>query len=140
MTALTYFQRTKNMLQWPLLDVRKLGDKVRVLRRAHYVLTCLLHFYVHSLPTNQTNGQVLIPKPLAVPLVDVSHKIKLPPVLTFADIVLWNWEFVDPEQPLSLDNMKYVNIFSGTNQYLLQQPKCNCISKKQFFPLQIKTN
>lgn len=106
-----------------MLEARKLGDSVRTLRRAHYVLTCLLHFYIHSLPPSQVQGQTLIPSPLAVPLVAVSQKLKLPPVLTFADIVLWNWEFIDPEQPLSLSNMRYVNVFSGTetekNFYLL---------------------
>ena len=66
---------------------------------------------------------MVIPKSLAIPLVAVSQKISLPPVLTFADIVLWNWEPINPELPLSLDNMHYVNIFSGTetehNFYLL---------------------
>lgn len=66
---------------------------------------------------------MVIPKPLAVPLVAVSQKIDLPPVLTFADIVLWNWEPIDPEQPVSLDNIRYINLFSGTetekNFYLL---------------------
>ncbi|TFK94745.1 Indoleamine 2,3-dioxygenase [Polyporus arcularius HHB13444] len=116
-------QWRQRLRSWPVLDVTELGDGIRALRRAHYVLTCLLHFYVHSLPPSQRQGQTIIPKPLAVPLVAVSQKLKLPPVLTFADIVLWNWEFVDPEQPLSLKNMRYVNVFSGTdterNFYLL---------------------
>ena len=119
-----YFQATHRAhVQWPLLDVKKLGDKLCVLRRAHHVLTCLQHFYIHSLPPSQSTGQIIIPKPLAVPLVAVSLKVKLPPVLTFADIVLWNWEYINPEQPLSLKNMRYVNLFSGTdtenNFYLL---------------------
>lgn len=123
MRVVYYIQLTHSMLQWPLLDVKQLGDKIRILRRAHYVLTCIQHFYIHSLPPSQVDGKIVIPKPLAVPLVEVSQKIKLPPVLTFADIVLWNWEFIDPEQPLSLNNMRYVNLFSGTdtenNFYLL---------------------
>ncbi|RPD66441.1 Indoleamine 2,3-dioxygenase [Lentinus tigrinus ALCF2SS1-6] len=116
-------QWRQRLRSWPVVDARKLGDKVRTLRRAHYVLTCLLHFYVHSLPSSQVQGQIIIPRPLAVPLVAVSQKLMLPPILTFADIVLWNWEFIDPEQPLSLNNMRYVNVFSGTetetNFYLL---------------------
>lgn len=111
------------MFQWPVLDIRHLGDKLLALRRAHHVLTCLQHFYIHSLPTSQINGQIVIPKSLAIPLVGVSQRIKLPPVLTFADIVLWNWEFINPEKPLSVDNMRYINIFSGTeaenNFYIL---------------------
>ncbi|TBU65517.1 Indoleamine 2,3-dioxygenase [Dichomitus squalens] len=108
---------------WPLLDVKTLGSNIWTLRRAHYVLTCILHFYVHSLPTIQTQGQTIIPRPLAVPLCEVSKRISLPPVLTFADTVLWNWEFKNPDKPLSLDNMRYINVFSGNeteeNFYLL---------------------
>ncbi|KAI0748564.1 Indoleamine 2,3-dioxygenase [Daedaleopsis nitida] len=116
-------QWRQRLRDWPLLDTKKLGDKIRVLRRAHYVLTCIQHFYIHSLPSSDIKGNVIIPKPLAVPLVEVSQKIKLPPVLTFADIVLWNWDYVNPELPLTLDNMHYINVFSGTdtekNFYLL---------------------
>ena len=103
--------------------MKKLGGDVWTLRRAHYVLTCIMHFYVHSLPAAQSERQTIIPRPLAVPLYEVSKKINLPPVLTFADIVLWNWEYKNPDLPLSLDNMRYINVFSGTeteeNFYLL---------------------
>ncbi|KAJ8483105.1 hypothetical protein ONZ51_g4912 [Trametes cubensis] len=97
---------------WPLLDISRLGEKRCVLRRAHYVLACLMHFYIHSLP--KTGGPVVIPKPLAVPLVQVSRKIDMPPILTYADIVLWNWELVNPERPITMDNVRFRTLFSGT--------------------------
>ncbi|KAM5531758.1 hypothetical protein V8D89_014607, partial [Ganoderma adspersum] len=116
-------QWRQRVRSWPLLDMKKLGSDVPTLRRAHWVLACILHFYVHSLPRAQTEGQTIIPRPLAVPLYEVSRKINLPPVLTFADTVLWNWEYKNPDQPLSLDNMRYINVFSGNeteeNFYLL---------------------
>lgn len=33
--------------------------------------------------------------------------------MTFADTVLWNWELIRPEMPLSADNIRYVNLLSG---------------------------
>ncbi|KAI0372966.1 Indoleamine 2,3-dioxygenase [Pilatotrama ljubarskyi] len=104
----------QQLRNWPLLDAARLGDKLRVLRRAHFVLTCLLHYYVHSLPPSPTEGPIVIPRPLSIPLLQVSQKINMPPILTFADIVLWNWEPINPEQPLSLSNIRFLTLFSGT--------------------------
>ncbi|OSD08547.1 Indoleamine 2,3-dioxygenase [Trametes coccinea BRFM310] len=101
-------------MQWPVLDVARLGDKRTIWRRAHYILACLQHFYIHSLPPQPPKTSIIIPKPLAVPLVEVSKKIDLPPILTFADIVLWNWELVNPNEPVSLDNVRFLTLFSGT--------------------------
>ncbi|KAI0647365.1 Indoleamine 2,3-dioxygenase [Trametes meyenii] len=107
---------------WPLLDIGRLGDKLCVLRRAHHVLTCIQHYYIHSLPP-QRGTPVVIPGPLSTPLREVSRKIDMPPILTFADIVLWNWELVNPELPVSLNNMRFLTLFSGTeterNFYIL---------------------
>jgi indoleamine 2,3-dioxygenase len=36
------------------------------------------------------------------------------PVLTFADTVLWNYELVNPEEPLSMTNIRFRHLFSGT--------------------------
>lgn len=73
-----------------------------------------MNFYVHSLPPSDDGGPIVVPKTLAIPLVAVSRRLDFAPVLTFADTVLWNWELVDPNQPLSIENMKFVNLFSGT--------------------------
>lgn len=45
----------------------------------------------------------------------VSQVLRIAPVLTFADTVLWNWELVDPKQPATLENMRFgQELFSGT--------------------------
>lgn len=44
----------------------------------------------------------------------MSRRIGIAPVLTFADTVLWNWEFIDDKKPLSEDNFHFINLFSGT--------------------------
>lgn len=78
------------------------------------VLAFLLHFYVHSMPRESSDSQICIPKSIAIPLVAVSKELGTAPVMTFADTVLWNWDLVHPDQPLSVDNIRYVNLFSGS--------------------------
>ena len=79
------------------------------------VLAWLVNFYVHSLPPNAPDTPDRVPQTLAVPLVQISRHLGFAPVLTFADTVLWNWELVDPNQPLSAENMSFLNLFSGTD-------------------------
>src|SRR5258705_5820363 len=65
-------------------------------RRAHHVLSYLTQFYVQSLPPAvPSSGKappVVIPAPIAVPLVAVSRRLGIAPILTYTDTVLWNWE------------------------------------------------
>jgi indoleamine 2,3-dioxygenase len=77
-------------------------------------LAWLVSFYVHSIPAVDNANPILVPESIAVPLVAVSRCLGIAPVLTFADTVLWNWEPIDPTQPASIDNMQFVNLFSGT--------------------------
>lgn len=98
-----------------MLETDDLLHSLSSLQRAHYVLAWLVNLYVHSLPpSGDADSAILVPKSLAVPLVAVSRRLGIAPVLTFADTVLWNWELIDPEQPLSIDNMRFINLFSGT--------------------------
>jgi indoleamine 2,3-dioxygenase len=73
-----------------------------------------VNFYVHSIPPSDIGESIHVPRSLAIPLVDVSKILKIAPVLTFADTVLWNWDLVNPNLPVSIDNMRFVNLFSGT--------------------------
>ncbi|KIL69844.1 hypothetical protein M378DRAFT_175932 [Amanita muscaria Koide BX008] len=107
----------KEINDWPVLDASLLCANSDLLRRAHYVLAWLVHYYVHSQPCTDDESCIRVPKSLAVPLVQVSRRLDIAPVLTFADTVLWNLEPVDPCQSLSLhsiDSMRAVNLFSGT--------------------------
>ena len=86
----------------PVLDTTPLEENVELLRRAHHVLAYLVHFYVHSSPPDPLSPYtILVPKALALPLVHVSKRLDIAPVLTFADTVLWNHEIIDSvnEQP-----------------------------------------
>ncbi|PWN39303.1 Indoleamine 2,3-dioxygenase [Ceraceosorus guamensis] len=55
-----------------------------------------------------------VPASLAVPWTGLSRHLDLPPILTYATTVLWNWQYKDPARGLALDNVKIRNTFSGT--------------------------
>ncbi|EST08059.2 Indoleamine 2,3-dioxygenase [Kalmanozyma brasiliensis GHG001] len=55
-----------------------------------------------------------VPAAIAVPWVQLSQKLDLPPVLTYATTVLWNWEYVDASRGLEPDNMRIVETFTAT--------------------------
>lgn len=57
---------------------------------------------------------VVIPKSIAIPLVEVSKALQIAPVLTFADTVLWNYDLINPNEPLSVNNIRFRHLFSGT--------------------------
>ncbi|EEB95799.1 hypothetical protein MPER_05176, partial [Moniliophthora perniciosa FA553] len=100
--------------QMPVLPTDQLQTSLPLLRRAHLVLAFLLHFYVQTLPTT---APVLIPRPISIPVLHVSKYLGMPPVVTFADTVLYNWTTktpLDPAQfPPALDNLRSQTLFSG---------------------------
>ncbi|KAJ7161514.1 Indoleamine 2,3-dioxygenase [Mycena crocata] len=102
------------VLSWPVIDTEPLQSNLRLLQRAHLVLAWLVHYYVHSTPPAADDVAFVVPKSLAIPLVSVSRHLGIAPILTFADTVLWNWELVDASLPISIDNMRFVHLFSGT--------------------------
>lgn len=77
------------------------------------VLAFILHFYVHSTPAGDDCATLHIPRSIAIPIVAVSDALGTAPVMTFADTVLWNWELIRPDMPLSAENIRYVNLLSG---------------------------
>ncbi|KIY65488.1 Indoleamine 2,3-dioxygenase [Cylindrobasidium torrendii FP15055 ss-10] len=100
---------------WPILDTTELTKDVSLLKQAHRHLAFLVHYYIHSIPPCEGTASVCVPAPLAVPLAEVSRLLGMAPVLTYADTVLWNWEFIDPSAPLSAENMHITEVFSGTD-------------------------
>ena len=56
----------------------------------------------------------IIPKTLAIPLVTVSRILGIAPILTFADTILWNAYPMNPALPMTLDNLHFEHLFSGT--------------------------
>ncbi|GAA5867711.1 hypothetical protein JCM3774_003387 [Rhodotorula dairenensis] len=81
-----------------------------LLRRAHTLLAHLAHFYMHSTFPSQT----VMPACLAVPLVHVSDRLGLPPILTYADTVLWTWRLRDKALGLRADNVEMTTLFTSS--------------------------
>lgn len=67
-----------------------------LLRRAHVLLSFLGHMYIHSDYPSVTS----IPSAISIPWVEVSDQLGIPPILTYADTVLWNWSLIDRSRPL----------------------------------------
>lgn len=85
----------------PVLDASPLRASQGHLRRAHLVLTFLLHFYVHISPPTSPHA-LPIPASIAVPLMTVSPLLGLPPIVTYSDTVLWNFHPANPATETSL--------------------------------------
>ncbi|TFK61105.1 Indoleamine 2,3-dioxygenase [Pluteus cervinus] len=78
----------KRVRELQVLSIEELKPSAVLLRRAHLVLTYILHFYIQSIPPTEA---ILIPQPLSLPLLRVSQHLDIPPLLTFSDTVLYNW-------------------------------------------------
>ena len=81
----------------PCIPHSSLRSSLPAIRRAHLVLSFLLHFYVHTAPPDPL--PLSIPLSLSAPLTGVSDLLGLPPVVTYADTVLYN------VQPLRSDRI-----------------------------------
>ena len=127
----------------PILHLSKeqLRD-TRYIRRARVVLSFLAHYYIHSQPqpispapsqrgkhdreSSDSFDDVLraeeergkykttIPASIAVSWCTVSDLLELPPILTYADTVIWNWHLTEPSKGIQADNLSKTTTFSGT--------------------------
>ncbi|PLW14712.1 hypothetical protein PCANC_21133 [Puccinia coronata f. sp. avenae] len=103
--------------QLPLIQVHTLRHDIPRLRRAHLVLAFLMHFYVHSaklVDESMPNQFEKIPKAVAVPLCAVSKLLDMPPVLTYADTVLYNWHLINPADGFTPENIAIETTFTNT--------------------------
>ncbi|KAJ3785177.1 Indoleamine 2,3-dioxygenase [Lentinula aff. detonsa] len=96
----------------PILSITPLLKSEVLLRRGHHVLAWILHFYIHTYPLHTPS--IPIPPPLTIPLLQISHELQLPPVLTYSDDVLYNWGLVTPEEGVGKDNLRVLTSFTGT--------------------------
>ena len=114
-------------VQWPVLDTSAFGLKEQ--QRAHYVLAFILHYYAHSIPDDDMDkcSPIHIPKSLAKPLVAVSRALRIAPVLTYADTIIWNLELINPDGPTTPDNLQNETLFSETEDesaFYMSQVNC----------------
>ncbi|KAH0833375.1 Indoleamine 2,3-dioxygenase [Lanmaoa asiatica] len=99
----------------PLLSTTGLTASELLLRRAHHVLTFVMHMYIHTLPLD---AEIRIPLSISIPLLEVAAHLQLPPVATYSDTVLYNWSLKSPTDettPPALDNLRSQDLFTDTN-------------------------
>ncbi|QRV89428.1 indoleamine 2,3-dioxygenase [Ceratobasidium sp. AG-Ba] len=102
-----------------VLSHRPFEFDIRRARRAHHVLAFITQFYIQSLPPRQDasdRSSIVIPAPVAIPFVGVSRQLDIAPIVTYADTVLWNWDLIDPSQPMSTTNIRIRDLFTRDPQ------------------------
>ncbi|KAH8902361.1 Indoleamine 2,3-dioxygenase [Coniochaeta sp. PMI_546] len=79
-------------------------------RRAYSLLTFMAHGYIWGGDSPSDR----LPPAIAVPLLEVSEHLEVPPVATYASLCLWNFKplFVD-ESIDNLENLATLNTFTG---------------------------
>ncbi|TFK49792.1 Indoleamine 2,3-dioxygenase [Heliocybe sulcata] len=74
-----------------------------------------MHFYIHSQPPSL---QTIIPRSITLPHLRICAQLQLPPVVTYSDDVLYNWDFkessADPCRIPTTENIKAMTLFTGT--------------------------
>lgn len=94
----------------PDLTVELLDD-IPQYRRAYSVLGFLAHAYIwgNDLPINK------LPVNIAKPLIDISEKLGLPPIGTYAGLILWNFkQILRDDNKWDLNNLTTINTFTGS--------------------------
>ncbi|WVW82228.1 hypothetical protein I302_104234 [Kwoniella bestiolae CBS 10118] len=111
----------KGIEMMPVVDTTDLLVSLPHVRRAHVVLTFLAHFFVHTTPAPTTTAPskepIPVPACISVPLLTVSPLLGLPPVLTYADTVLYNFLPSNPSiAPSAYSNPpnEIITTFTGT--------------------------
>ena len=79
-------------------------------QRAYLLLTLLGQAYIW-MEGDPDKPLKLVPPKIAVPWNYVSVHIGVPPVLTYAAVVLYNYRFRDSGKPLELDNLQAISTF-----------------------------
>lgn len=80
-------------------------------KRAYLILTLLTNSYVWC----QSPPVTILPAQLAIPLSKVSEQLGIAPILTHASVDLYNWELINSSEPFHLDNLKSINLMTGTD-------------------------
>ncbi|XP_036733376.1 indoleamine 2,3-dioxygenase 2 isoform X1 [Manis pentadactyla] len=97
-------------LPMPLLNCQFLKG-YREQRLAHLVLSFITMGYVWQ--EGETQPGEVLPRSLALPFVEVSRQLGLPPILVHSDLVLTNWMTRNPERTLDISNLDTIVSFPG---------------------------
>nr|AAH26393.1 Indoleamine 2,3-dioxygenase 2 [Mus musculus] len=103
-------QLRAHVYRMPLLDCRFLKS-YREQRLAHMALAAITMGFVWQ--EGEGQPQKVLPRSLAIPFVEVSRNLGLPPILVHSDLVLTNWTKRNPEGPLEISNLETIISFPG---------------------------
>jgi indoleamine 2,3-dioxygenase len=78
-------------------------------RRAFLLLTVLANAYIMG----ERPQAKRLPRNIAVPLAAVARALGLPPVFTYASLILYNWARIDPKEPVELGNIATLRGYHG---------------------------
>ncbi len=99
----------------PVVDLWRLHsvlDSVdfRVIERLMQMYAYFASAYVYA---SHEQPEHRIPAGVAVPLVQLADMVERPPILSYSGYVLCNWERVDPDGGITVDNTRLVQNFLG---------------------------
>ena len=80
--------------------------------RAYAVLCFICQGYLWV--GGESDPVSVLPKQVAVPFWEAASRCGLPPVITYASTVLYNWKMKDPDGQMSLENLETLFSFSST--------------------------
>lgn len=86
----------------PLINASPLLQDEALLARAKLLLATITQAYVFG----DSPVRTALPPQLAVPLFQVSDALEIPPIMSYSDYVLANWQLIDPDRPVGLENLK----------------------------------
>ncbi|EME50077.1 hypothetical protein DOTSEDRAFT_68814 [Dothistroma septosporum NZE10] len=94
----------------PILCTEHLIDQAQW-QRAYSILAFITHAYVWG----GDKPAARIPPPVTIPFMVACKRLELPPVATYAGLVLWNWKPIfDEERSDTLANLDMIHTFTGS--------------------------
>lgn len=112
--ALILTKRTRKLVdKMPELSIERIKDDKRELRRAYSILCFITHAYVWGVDTATDH----LPSQIANPLLQVAEILEIPPLATYAGLILWNYKLIlptDADEELDLDNLTTINTYTGS--------------------------
>lgn len=80
-------------------------------RRAYSLLGFMAHGYIWGGDSPSDR----LPQPIAVPFLEISDHLQVPPVANYAAVCLWNWKPLFMDEPIdNLENLATLNTFTGS--------------------------
>ncbi|KAI7186899.1 indoleamine 2,3-dioxygenase subfamily [Hortaea werneckii] len=94
----------------PILSTDQLEDEAQW-RRAYSILAFIAHAYIWS----GDKPMEWVPPTVTLPFMKTCRHLQLPPVATYAGLVLWNWKPIFADEPVdTLANLDMIDTFTGS--------------------------